>query len=128
MTDNHTPASRPPPWREFYQGGSPEAEWEHFRQLASAIVDVQRDNQQNSGRPALRRTFHAKIVVGVDNAELARQPQPGPPPGLRRQRPQLAGQYGQACPSRGSRPVAARDQLIVKRPKCAASHRDGANH
>ena len=117
MTDNHTPASRPPPWREFYQGGSPEAEWEHFRQLASAIVDVQRDNQQNSGRPALRRTFHAKIVVGVDH------PRP-----VRRQRPQLAGQYGQACPSRGSRPVAARDQLIVKRPKCAASHRDGANH
>ena len=67
----HTPASRPPPWREVYQGGSPEAEREHFRQLASAIVDVQRENQQNSGRPALRRTFHAKIVVGVDNAELA---------------------------------------------------------
>jgi hypothetical protein len=72
MTEaHHTPASRPPPWREVYQGGSPEAEREHFRQLASAIVDVQRENQQNSGRPALRRTFHAKIVVDVDNAELA---------------------------------------------------------
>jgi hypothetical protein len=30
---------------------------------------VQRENQENSGRPTLRRTFHAKIVV--DNAELA---------------------------------------------------------
>ena len=67
----HTPASRPLPWCEVYQGGSPEAEQEHFRQLASAIVDGQRENQQNSGGPPLRRTFHANIVVGVGNAELA---------------------------------------------------------
>lgn len=72
MTEAHyTPTGHPPPWREVYQGGSPEAEQEHFRQLASAIVDVQRENQQKSGAPVLRRTFHAKIVVGVDNAELA---------------------------------------------------------
>lgn len=72
MTEAHyTPVGRRPPWREVYQGGSPEAEQEHFRQLASAIVDVQRENRQKSGAPVLRRTFHAKIVVGVDNAELA---------------------------------------------------------
>ena len=32
---------------------------------------MQRENQQKSGAPVPRRTFHAKIVVGVDNAELA---------------------------------------------------------
>jgi hypothetical protein len=68
---HHTPAGHPPPWREIYQGGSSEAEQEHFRQLASAIVGVQRENQQKSGAPVPRRTFHAKIVVGVDNAEVA---------------------------------------------------------
>jgi hypothetical protein len=72
MTEvQYTPAGRLPPWREIYQGGSPEAEQEHFRQLAATIVDVQRENQQNSGAPVPRRTFHAKIVVGVDNAEVA---------------------------------------------------------
>jgi hypothetical protein len=29
---------------------------------------LQRENQQKSGAPVLRRTFHVKIVVGVDNA------------------------------------------------------------
>src|SRR5689334_1334175 len=58
-------------WREAYQGGSPEAEQEHFRQLAATIVDVQRENQRSSGAPSARRTFHAKIVVGVEGAELA---------------------------------------------------------
>jgi hypothetical protein len=39
MTETHySPAGHPPPWREVYQGGSPEAEQGHFRQLASAIV------------------------------------------------------------------------------------------
>jgi len=58
-------------WREVYQGGSPEAEQQHFRQLAATIVDVQRENQQSSGASSARRTFHAKIVVGVEDAELA---------------------------------------------------------
>ena len=72
MTEAHyTSAGRPRLWREVYQGGSPEAEQEHFRRLAGAIVGVQRENQENSGAPVPRRTFHAKIVVGVDNAEFA---------------------------------------------------------
>jgi hypothetical protein len=58
-------------WREVYQGGSPEAEEQHFRQLAATIVDVQRENEQSSGATSARRTFHAKIVVGVEGAELA---------------------------------------------------------
>src|ERR1700761_3579762 len=58
-------------WREVYQGGSAEAEQEHFRQLAAVIVEVQRANRQSSGSPSARRTFHAKIVVGVEDAELA---------------------------------------------------------
>jgi len=58
-------------WREVYRGGSPEAERQHFQQLAAVIVDVQRENRQNSGAPSARRTFHAKIVVGVEDAELA---------------------------------------------------------
>jgi hypothetical protein len=48
MTEAHrTSAGHPPPWRE------------------------QRENQQKSGTLVLRRTFHAKIVVGVGNAEFA---------------------------------------------------------
>jgi hypothetical protein len=58
-------------WCEVYQGGSPEAEQQHFRHLAAVIVDVQRENRRSSGAPAVRRTFHAKIVVGVEGAEVA---------------------------------------------------------
>ncbi|MFD8820115.1 catalase, partial [Streptomyces sp. NPDC059627] len=70
-----TPGSAPrphrPAWREIHHGGSPQAEEEHFRALADVIVDVQRANRRRSGSPVSHRTFHAKIVVGVDNAELA---------------------------------------------------------
>src|ERR1700759_4472090 len=58
-------------WAEVYQDGSPEAEQDHFRQLAAVIVEVQRENQRTSGASSMRRTFHAKIVVGVEAAELA---------------------------------------------------------
>ena len=68
MTQSHSPQ---PPWREIYQDGSEQAEQDHFRELADRIVGVQRENERKSGSHAARRTFHAKIVVGVDNAELA---------------------------------------------------------
>ncbi|MFF4118872.1 hypothetical protein ACFY0P_36260 [Streptomyces sp. NPDC001714] len=88
MTDSHdsppdTPAASAAPapaaapdatpggWREIYHGGSPEAEEAHFRDLADVVVAVQRTNKRKSGSQVSRRTFHAKIVVGVDNAELA---------------------------------------------------------
>ncbi|MFJ9559872.1 hypothetical protein ACIRQQ_07520 [Streptomyces fuscichromogenes] len=60
-----------PVWREIHHGGSPEAEEAHFRELADVVVGIQRTNRRKSGSPVSRRTFHAKIVVGVDNAELA---------------------------------------------------------
>src|SRR5579875_2225114 len=60
-----------PSWREFYQGGSEQAEQDHFRDLADRIVGVQQENERRSGSHAARRTFHAKIVIGVDNAERA---------------------------------------------------------
>jgi hypothetical protein len=68
VTQSHSPQ---PPWREIYQDGSEQAEQDHFRELADRIVGVQRENERKSGSPAARRTFHAKIVVGMDNAELA---------------------------------------------------------
>jgi hypothetical protein len=68
VTQSH---SLQPSWREVYQGGSEQAEQDHFRELADRIVGVQRENERKSGSHAARRTFHAKIVVGVDNAELA---------------------------------------------------------
>ncbi|MEW2303828.1 hypothetical protein AB0958_28330 [Streptomyces sp. NPDC006655] len=82
MTDTHdsppdvpdardAPDATPGGWREIHHGGSPEAEEAHFRDLADVIVGVQRTNKQKSGSQVSRRTFHAKIVVGVDNAELA---------------------------------------------------------
>ena len=52
-----TPAGHPPPWRKIYQGGLPSAEQEHLRQLAGAIVDVQRENRQKSGAPVPRRVL-----------------------------------------------------------------------
>ncbi|MEU5379509.1 MULTISPECIES: hypothetical protein [unclassified Streptomyces] len=64
-------AGAAPTWHEIHHGGSPEAEEAHFRDLADVIVNIQRTNKQKSGSQVSRRTFHAKIVVGVDNAELA---------------------------------------------------------
>ncbi|MFQ3555351.1 hypothetical protein QZN11_00845 [Streptomyces gramineus] len=76
MTEGHgssqdASGATPGVWREIYHGGSPEAEADHFTDLADVIVGVQRTNQRKSGSQVARRTFHAKIVVGVDNAELA---------------------------------------------------------
>ncbi|SEE97320.1 catalase [Streptomyces sp. Ag109_O5-10] len=72
MTEKQgSPPAPRPGWREIYHGGSPEAEERHFRDLADVIVGVQRANRRRSGSPVSHRTFHAKIVVGVDNAELA---------------------------------------------------------
>ncbi|MFJ4849548.1 MULTISPECIES: hypothetical protein [unclassified Streptomyces] len=73
MTDTRTSSPDAPgaaPWREIHHGGSPEAEEAHFRDLADIVVGVQRANKEKSGSQVSRRTFHAKIVVGVDNAEL----------------------------------------------------------
>jgi hypothetical protein len=68
VTESH---SQQPSWREICHAGSEQAEQAHFRELADRIVGVQRENERKSGSQAARRTFHAKIVIGVDNAELA---------------------------------------------------------
>lgn len=74
MNDGHDSPTNPPGaapgWREIHHGGSPEVEQAHFRDLADVIVGVQRTNKRKSGSQISLRTFHAKIVVGVDNAEI----------------------------------------------------------
>ncbi|MFI8497783.1 peroxidase family protein [Streptomyces sp. NPDC085524] len=55
---------------ERYAGGSPEAERLVFEQLAADLLRVQLRMKKRSGSPALERTFHAKAVLGVENARL----------------------------------------------------------
>ena len=57
-------------WREVFQGGSEQAEQQVFADLAQRMVSLQRGNQQAAHSPMPHRTLHAKIVVGVSNAEL----------------------------------------------------------
>lgn len=59
-----------PSWREVYKGGSAEAEQAHFEELARTIMYVQQVNERKSHAAAPLRTLHAKIVVGVVDAEL----------------------------------------------------------
>ncbi|MGO4460278.1 peroxidase family protein [Streptomyces sp. M-16] len=55
---------------ERYVGGSPEAERLVFERLAGELVRVQLKAKKRSRSPALERTFHAKAVLGVENARL----------------------------------------------------------
>ena len=65
---------RPAPWKEQYFGGSAEAEYEEFQQLASRIMQVQstvRKRVSSHGVPhPIQRAFHAKATLAVDDAEL----------------------------------------------------------
>ena len=56
-------------WGEVYDCGSREAEEAEFLALAQELLKVQEINRQKSGGDAMR-TFHAKMVVGVTNAQL----------------------------------------------------------
>lgn len=58
------------PWREIFEGGSPEAEREIFLALAEDMIRVQETNRQKAGAAHPNRTLHAKAVVGVANATL----------------------------------------------------------
>ena len=72
MTNSAAPRSAPSqPWQEIFQGGSEPAEQRVFADLALRMVSLQRANQQAAGSAIPHRTLHAKIVVGVNNAELA---------------------------------------------------------
>ncbi|MEC4017872.1 peroxidase family protein [Streptomyces sp. H27-D2] len=55
---------------ETYDGGSAEAERRIFEQLAREIMNVQRKTKKSSDAASLARTFHAKAVLGVENARL----------------------------------------------------------
>ncbi|MFI7503287.1 peroxidase family protein [Streptomyces sp. NPDC049687] len=55
---------------EGYIGGSPEAERLIFERLAADLLRVQLKAKKRSGSAALQRTFHAKAVLGVENARL----------------------------------------------------------
>ncbi len=57
-------------WREVYRGGSPEAETEHFRELARDIVTVQERMRRSGGRDHAERAFHAKAIVATADAEF----------------------------------------------------------
>ncbi|MFJ2555652.1 MULTISPECIES: peroxidase family protein [unclassified Streptomyces] len=56
-------------WHETYQGGSPEAERLIFEELARKIMRLQ-VRAGKHGRGAVARAFHAKPVLGVENARL----------------------------------------------------------
>ncbi|MFJ3876486.1 peroxidase family protein [Streptomyces sp. NPDC090077] len=55
---------------ERYVGGSPETERLAFERLAGELLRVQLKAQRRSGAAAPERTFHAKAVLGVENARL----------------------------------------------------------
>ncbi|QES46970.1 peroxidase [Streptomyces venezuelae] len=55
---------------ERYAGGSPEAERLVFERLAHELLKVQLKAKGRSGAGAVDRAFHAKAVLGVENARL----------------------------------------------------------
>lgn len=59
---------------ERYVGGSPEVERALFERLARDIMLVQLKIKKRSGAPGIERTFHAKAVLGVENARLRFHP------------------------------------------------------
>ena len=60
--------------KEQYSGGSAEAEYKEFQQLARGIMRVQSKVRKRVSRPGLpcpiQRAFHAKATLAVDDAEL----------------------------------------------------------
>ncbi|MFI5660382.1 peroxidase family protein [Streptomyces sp. NPDC051684] len=70
MAENERQASYKPAQYERYEGGSPEAERLVFERLAREIMKVQVANRRSSGAQGFERAFHAKAVLGVENARL----------------------------------------------------------
>lgn len=56
---------------EQYMGGDPEAERLVFERLARELMRVQLKSRKRSGASDVARAFHAKAVLGVENARLA---------------------------------------------------------
>ncbi|MFG1708297.1 peroxidase family protein [Nonomuraea sp. M3C6] len=59
---------------ERYVGGTPEVERAIFEKLARDLMRVQLRIKKRSGAAAIERTFHAKAILGVENARLRFQP------------------------------------------------------
>ena len=59
-----------PTWQETYVGGSPEEERRMFGDLARDILDVQLRTKKKAKAGEVQRAFHAKALLGVENARL----------------------------------------------------------
>ncbi|WP_433226085.1 peroxidase family protein [Actinomadura formosensis] len=59
---------------ERYVGGSPEAERVHFEKLARDIMRVQLKIRKRGGAAGIERAFHAKAILGIENARLTFRP------------------------------------------------------
>src|SRR5712664_778872 len=59
---------------ERYVGGSPEVERVLFEKLARDLMLVQLKIKKRSGAAGIERTFHAKAILGVENARLRFHP------------------------------------------------------
>ncbi|NKZ02328.1 peroxidase family protein [Actinomadura latina] len=59
---------------ERYVGGSPEVERVLFEKLARDIMRVQLKIRKRAGAAGIERTFHAKAILGVENATLTFRP------------------------------------------------------
>ncbi len=57
-------------WREAYLGGTPEAEARLVHTFLRDIQQVQANNKKSARAGEIRRAFHAKMQLGVTNAEL----------------------------------------------------------
>jgi hypothetical protein len=76
------PVGEAPPTREArnagryerYVGGTPEAERVIFEKLADDLMRVQLKIKERSGAAHIERTFHAKAILGVENARLRFHP------------------------------------------------------
>ncbi|GAA2411184.1 hypothetical protein GCM10010191_20320 [Actinomadura vinacea] len=55
---------------ERYVGGTPEVERAMFDKLARDLMRVQLKIKKRSGAAGIERTFHAKAILGVENARL----------------------------------------------------------
>ena len=75
MTSDIEPEQhRRAPWAKQYSGGSADAEYHEFQQLARAIMQVQATVRRRVSRRGvhhpIQRAFHAKATLAVDDAEL----------------------------------------------------------
>ncbi|MEU3909964.1 peroxidase family protein [Streptomyces sp. NPDC029721] len=55
---------------ERYVGGHPDVERRHFERLARDLMRVQVKSRKRSGAADIARAFHAKGILGVENARL----------------------------------------------------------